>query len=79
MPGHDRRESRRTGASCSTRGTAPQLDQMALPPCHLLYQFLPNAATRELSLCLYVRSNDIGLGAPFNVCEAALMLSLRPG
>ena len=34
------------------------------------------AATRELSLCLYVRSNDIGLGAPFNVCEAALMLSL---
>ena len=58
------------------RGTAPQLDQMALPPCHLLYQFLPNAATRELSLCLYVRSNDIGLGAPFNLCEAALLLSL---
>jgi thymidylate synthase len=53
-----------------------QLDQMALPPCHLLYQFLPNATTRELSLCLYVRSNDIGLGAPFNLCEAAVMLSL---
>jgi thymidylate synthase len=53
-----------------------QLDQMALPPCHLLYQFMPDAGTRELSLCLYVRSNDMGLGAPFNVCEAALMVSL---
>lgn len=53
-----------------------QLDQMALPPCHLLYQFLPSAATREISLCLYVRSNDIGLGAPFNLCEAAVLLSL---
>ena len=53
-----------------------QLDQMALPPCHLLYQLLPNAVRRELSLCLYVRSNDIGLGAPFNLCEAAVLLSL---
>lgn len=53
-----------------------ELEQMALPPCHLLYQFLPNSAKRELSLCLYVRSNDIGLGAPFNVCEAAVLVSL---
>ena len=53
-----------------------QLEQMALPPCHLLYQLLPNAAKRELSLCLYVRSNDVGLGAPFNLCEAAILLSL---
>jgi thymidylate synthase len=53
-----------------------ELDQMALPPCHLLYQFLPNPATRELSLCLYVRSNDVGLGAPFNLCEAGVLLSL---
>jgi len=53
-----------------------ELEQMALPPCHLLYQLLPNCATRELSLCLYVRSNDVGLGAPFNICEAALLLSL---
>src|SRR6476620_956749 len=53
-----------------------QIEEMALPPCHLLYQFLPNATTREISLCLYIRSNDIGLGAPFNLCEAAVMLSL---
>jgi len=53
-----------------------QLDEMALPPCHLLYQFLPSPARRELSLCLYVRSNDIGLGAPFNLAEGAALLHL---
>ncbi len=52
------------------------LDAVALPACHLLYQFIANAATRELSLCLYIRSNDIGLGAPFNLAEAALLLEL---
>ena len=34
---------------------------MALPPCHLLYQFHPNVETREISLTLYIRSNDLGL------------------
>ncbi|QSA96226.1 thymidylate synthase [Methylococcus sp. EFPC2] len=53
-----------------------QLDEMALPPCHLLYHFLPNASKSEISLCLYVRSNDIGLGAPFNIAEGAALLSL---
>lgn len=53
-----------------------QLDQMALPPCHLLYQFLPNATNKEISLCLYIRSNDLGLGAPFNIAEGAALLSL---
>lgn len=53
-----------------------QLDEMALPPCHLLYQFLPNPSTRELSLCLYIRSNDMFLGSPFNVAEASMLLSL---
>lgn len=52
------------------------LDEVALPACHLLYQFLPNATTKELSLCLYVRSNDIGLGTPFNIAEAAVLLTL---
>ncbi len=53
-----------------------QLDEMALPPCHLLYQFLPNASKKELSLCLYIRSNDVGLGTPFNITEGAVLLSL---
>ena len=29
-----------------------QIEEMALPPCHLLYQFLPNQVTKEISLCL---------------------------
>ena len=53
-----------------------QLEEMALPPCHLLYQFLPNPAKKELSLCLYIRSNDVGLGTPFNIAEGAVLLSL---
>ncbi|MEX8517800.1 MAG: thymidylate synthase [Leptothrix sp. (in: b-proteobacteria)] len=53
-----------------------QLDEMALPPCHLLYQFLPNVAKREISLALYIRSNDLGLGTPFNLTEGAALLHL---
>lgn len=53
-----------------------QLDEMALPPCHLLYQFLVNQTTKEISLCLYIRSNDIGLGTPFNLTEGAALLHL---
>ena len=51
-----------------------ELDAIALPACHLLYQFLPNQSTKEISLCLYIRSNDIGLGTPFNLAEAAALL-----
>ncbi|MGB7483155.1 MAG: thymidylate synthase [Castellaniella sp.] len=53
-----------------------QIEEMALPPCHLLYQFLANPATRELSLCLYIRSNDVGLGTPFNLAEGAALTHL---
>lgn len=53
-----------------------QLEEMALPPCHLLYQFLVNQSKREISLCLYIRSNDVGLGTPFNLTEGAALLHL---
>jgi thymidylate synthase len=53
-----------------------QLEEMALPPCHLLYQFLVNQDKGEISLCLYIRSNDIGLGTPFNLTEGAALLHL---
>ncbi|WP_343733050.1 thymidylate synthase [Duganella sp.] len=52
------------------------LDAVALPACHLLYQFIPNPATKELSMCLYVRSNDLGLGTPFNLAEGAALMHL---
>jgi len=53
-----------------------QLEEMALPPCHLLYQFLVNAAKKEISLCLYIRSNDVGLGTPFNLVGGAALTHL---
>lgn len=53
-----------------------QLEEMALPPCHLLYQFLVSREKGEISLCLYIRSNDVGLGTPFNLTEGAALLHL---
>lgn len=48
-----------------------QLDQMALPPCHVLVQF--NVIGEELSCSLYQRSGDIGLGVPFNIASYSLL------
>ena len=53
-----------------------QIEEMALPPCHLLYQFQVAKARGEISLCLYIRSNDVGLGTPFNLVEGAALLHL---
>ena len=47
------------------------LDDMALPPCHMFYQFW--VGNGRLSCNLYVRSNDLFLGAPFNIAEYALL------
>ena len=44
--------------------------KMALPPCHLLYQFY--VAENRLSLMMTIRSNDLFLGCPFNIAQAAL-------
>ncbi len=48
-----------------------QLDQMALPPCHCLFQFY--VAGGKLSCQLYQRSGDIFLGVPFNIASYALL------
>lgn len=53
-----------------------EFDQMALPPCHVLYQFLVNVPKREISLCMYQRSCDMFLGIPMNVASASLFLSI---
>jgi thymidylate synthase len=60
------------------------VDQMALPPCHCLFQFY--VADGKLSCQLYQRSADIFLGVPFNIASYALLTlmiaqvaGLRPG
>ena len=47
------------------------IDQMALPPCHALFQFY--VADGKLSCQLYQRSADIFLGVPFNIASYALL------
>ncbi|MDP6541470.1 MAG: thymidylate synthase [Phycisphaerales bacterium] len=47
------------------------IDQMALPPCHALFQFY--VADNKLSCQLYQRSADIFLGVPFNIASYALL------
>ncbi|OIN68023.1 thymidylate synthase [Exiguobacterium sp. KRL4] len=48
-----------------------QLEEMALPPCHLLFQFY--VANGKLSCQLYQRSADVFLGVPFNIASYALL------
>jgi thymidylate synthase len=62
-----------------------QLDEMVLPPCHVLTQYHVNKKD-ELSCLLYQRSGDVGLGIPFNIasygiltCLLAQHTGLRPG
>ena len=74
-------ESRRHIVSAWNVG---ELEQMALPPCHGLFQFFVN--DNELSCQLYQRSADLFLGVPFNIASYALLTlmvaqvcSLKPG
>jgi thymidylate synthase len=50
------------------------VDKMALPPCHLLFQFY--VANNKLSCQLYQRSGDIFLGIPFNIASYSLLTML---
>ncbi len=61
-----------------------EIDRMALPPCHALFQFY--VADGRLSCQLYQRSADVFLGVPFNIASYALLTmmiaqvtGLRPG
>jgi len=48
--------------------------RMALPPCHLLYQFY--VANGRLSAMLYIRSSDAFLGLPFNIASVSLLVHM---
>ena len=50
------------------------LDDMALPPCHMMFQFY--VVDNKLSLQLYQRSADAFLGVPFNIASYALLLMM---
>lgn len=52
------------------------LQDMALPPCHILYQFYAEPKIKQLSLQVYMRSADIFLGVPFDIAEGGLLLSM---
>ncbi len=52
----------------------PNLEAMALPPCHLLFQFF--VADGRLSCLMYQRSADVFLGVPFNIASYALLTHL---
>jgi thymidylate synthase len=78
---HDDPDSRRLLVSSWNVGELPR---MALPPCHVLFQFY--VAEGALSCQLYQRSADVFLGVPFNIASYALLTQmvaqvagLRPG
>lgn len=52
-----------------------QLDEMALPPCHILSQFHVSCGNK-LSCSLYQRSGDVGLGVPFNIASYSFLTHL---
>lgn len=51
-----------------------EMDEMALPPCHMFFQFY--VAEGRLSLQMYQRSCDMFLGVPFNIASYSLLLHL---
>lgn len=62
-----------------------ELDRMALHPCHMTYQFYVSGLDGQasgsgekpkLSLLVGQRSNDVGLGNPFNICQQAALLAM---
>ena len=71
-------ETKKTGISSRrlllSTWNPEQLDEMALPPCHVLSQFFVHDNT--LSCALYQRSGDVGLGIPFNIASYGFLTHL---
>ena len=71
-------KSKETGESCRrmimSAWNPEQLDEMALPPCHVLSQY--HLIDNKLSCSLYQRSGDVGLGVPFNIASYSFLTHL---
>jgi thymidylate synthase len=81
---HELRERPQSRRLLVTGWNPKEADQVALPPCHTLFQF--HVQDGELSCQLYQRSADLFLGVPFNIASYALLTmmvaqaaGLRPG
>jgi len=54
----------------------PDVDQMALPPCHVMCQFHVDRSEQALDCQLYQRSGDMFLGVPFNIASYAFLTNI---
>lgn len=66
------KEGRHSRRLVMTAWNPCQLDEMALPPCHILSQFHVSDGNK-LSCSLYQRSGDVGLGVPFNIASYSFL------
>ena len=69
------KEGRHSRRLVMTAWNPCQLDEMALPPCHILSQFHVSN-DNKLSCSLYQRSGDVGLGVPFNIASYSFLTHL---